>query len=248
MFKKGLIAVVTTKEGEVFREHDNEIRMRFGTEYGLRFKNTNDKRAVVYVKIDGNDVLDGTSLVIDPDSTVDLLGFIDTKKNKITNRFKFIEKTDFIREYRSDKIEDGIIEIKFSFEVSSKETDIHHHHHHHYYYNPSYWWNSFYYNPNGYELYNTLNTNSVAKFSSTCDTSDGITVKGSSVDVNLGNVIINTCNDVYSMTFVLKGYRDDKSKVKINVTTREKIACNMCGIKNNSKHKFCYNCGNSLDC
>jgi hypothetical protein len=97
------------------RESDSDlIRLPFGSEYSLRFKNLNSTRAAIAVEIDGKDVLDGSRVVIGPGQTEDLLGFM--KGNNVTNTFRFIEKTKEISEYRGDRIDDGIIRIEYQFE------------------------------------------------------------------------------------------------------------------------------------
>jgi hypothetical protein len=102
----------------------------------------------VRVHIDGQDVLDYSSLILDPNSSSELKGFLSGTVAK--NRFKFIHKTKQIQEHRGDKIDDGLIRVEFAFEKPApeviKKTIIHEHHDHHYdYYHhhprPFYHWN-----------------------------------------------------------------------------------------------------------
>jgi len=112
------IAVVTHK-GRILRDFKNEdenfqVKLPFGEEYGLRFKNMNTTRVAVSVSIDGEDALDGSRIVIEPNESHDLEGFM--KGSTVKNRFKFIEKTEQISEHRGDRIDDGIVRIEYQFE------------------------------------------------------------------------------------------------------------------------------------
>jgi len=105
-------------DGKILRETrengDDFISLPFGSEYSFKFKNLNSTRVAVTVTIDGEDVLDGQKLVVDPNDDLDLEGFMSGSAAR--NRFKFIEKTQQISDYRGDKIDDGLIRIGYQFE------------------------------------------------------------------------------------------------------------------------------------
>lgn len=143
VYNQKLIAVVKC-EGRILREHKHPhdggpcVRLPFGSEYTVLLKNQEARRAIVKITIDSQDVLGGDELVLNPDEELELKGFLS--KGKATHSFKFIQKTEKIVEHRGDKIDDGMIVIKFTFEkckpepifyVPSRIVEEHHHHHHH---------------------------------------------------------------------------------------------------------------------
>ncbi|MEK0340335.1 MAG: hypothetical protein QQN46_08995, partial [Nitrosopumilus sp.] len=79
---------------EIRKDNSDLIYLPFGTDYQIRLKNLDHRRAVVSISIDGDDVLDGSRLVVESNSTTDLKGFLDCKTNKARNAFRFIEKTE----------------------------------------------------------------------------------------------------------------------------------------------------------
>jgi len=117
--------VASVKCGNRFlQEMKNEdglhnVFLPFGSEYQIFLKNLNTKKANVRINIDGEDVLDGNSLLVYPNDHFILDGFL--KRNIVKNRFKFIEKTEKISDYRGDKIDDGIIRIEFAYEAEEKK-------------------------------------------------------------------------------------------------------------------------------
>ena len=124
------------------KENDGTVvYLPFGSEYSILLKNLDNRRAVVNIDIDGRDVTNG-GLVIPGNSEVDLERFVtlDSKGYK----FKFIEKTAQISEYRGDKPDDGVIRIQYQFEeipepIKITLPKIEKHHHHHYYPKPEPW-------------------------------------------------------------------------------------------------------------
>ena len=119
MYRNKFIACVMVDD-EIVREVRQDgcdcIFIPFGTDYHLRLKNLDHRRAVVSVSIDGDDVLDGSRLVVDGNSTTDLRGFLDSKANVAHNAFRFIEQTDMVREHRGEHVDDGIVRIEVQFE------------------------------------------------------------------------------------------------------------------------------------
>ncbi len=114
VFKDNFVVSVKV-EGKILREIDGVVHIPFGTEYSILMKNLSEKRAVVKVEIDGESVLGSRSLVINPNSTSDLERYLRYNNSK-GNRFKFIEKTEDISDYRGDRIDDGIIRVTYQFE------------------------------------------------------------------------------------------------------------------------------------
>ena len=129
--------------GKILRVRDGAVHLPFGSEYTLLLKNLNSRKASVTVHIDGQDVLDYNSLILEPNSSTELEGFLSGTVAR--NRFKFIQKTKEVQDHRGDKIGDGLVRVEFAFEkprpevITKKvihEHEHHGHHHHHDYYYP----------------------------------------------------------------------------------------------------------------
>lgn len=114
MVYKERFVVVVKCNGKILREKDGIITLPFGSDYSLLFKNLDSRKANVNISIDGSDVLSGSSLVIRPDTSMELEGFLEN--HMVKNKFRFIQKTEEIQEHRGDKIDDGIIRVEFAFE------------------------------------------------------------------------------------------------------------------------------------
>ena len=116
MYKNNFVMAIKVNN-KVLREFDNVTYIPFGSEYSILLKNKSpDKRVRVYVHIDGQDALDGSGLIIDAKSEVDLKRFIKNGNLSSGNAFKFIEKTEKIEKFRGNKAEDGLITITYEFE------------------------------------------------------------------------------------------------------------------------------------
>lgn len=113
VYSEKFIAVIKVN-GKVLRENDDTVTLPFGSDYSLLLKNLEARRASAKVSIDGKDVLDGHALIINPNSEIELKGFIDN--GAVRNAFRFIQKTSEISEHRGDNIDDGFIRIEFAFE------------------------------------------------------------------------------------------------------------------------------------
>lgn len=117
--KDSKFVAVVTCNGKILRDFKNDednyqVKMPFGEEYGIRIKNLNTTRVAFNVHIDGEDVLGCSRIVLDPNESHDLEGFM--VDNVVKNKFKFIEKTEKISDHRGDKIDDGMIRIEYQFE------------------------------------------------------------------------------------------------------------------------------------
>ena len=106
-------------EGKVLREFGDTVRIPFGQEFSVLLKNLNSVRAQVAVSIDGESVIGNNKLVINANETFDLTRYIKNGNLTSGNRFKFIERTPEIEDFRGAKIDDGIVRIEFQFEKLS---------------------------------------------------------------------------------------------------------------------------------
>lgn len=127
VYHQSLIAVVR-HNGKILREMDGAVMLPFGSEYGILIKNLNSRRAVVSIQIDGKDVLEGQRIIVNPNEDVELEGYLG-RDGKVTHKFKFIEKTSEISEFRGDRIDDGILRVEYQFEAPVPEVrkvvDVH---------------------------------------------------------------------------------------------------------------------------
>jgi len=272
VYQKKMVAVVKCN-GVILREtNDNDVFLPFGTEYSILLKNLDTRRAIVRVSIDGNDVMDGSSIIIPSNSDFELIGFL--KNYNIKNKFKFIKKTSKIVEHLGDNIDDGIVRIEYGFEQ---------------YNNPITWSTSYsYYWPNGTsniltsKAYYTSGLNdfnikncalgdvtygsTMNNVTSSCNCSsigagetktirdykapdikqdEGITVKGSEVNQTFNSVYFGTEVDKDCITIRIKG-TNEKIKIKEPITIKYRIECETCGRKHKPNKKFCFECGTSL--
>jgi len=113
MYQEKMV-VCLKNNGKILREKEGIIQIPFGSEYSIYIKNMESRKAKIKISIDGVDVLNGQSLLINPNDTTELEGFLNDCIAK--NKFKFIPKTKEISEYRGDKIDDGLIRIEFWYE------------------------------------------------------------------------------------------------------------------------------------
>lgn len=114
MYKNKFVVAVRNGGKKILREIDGNVILPFGCEYSILLKNLESRKARVKVSIDGKDVLGQSSLILNPHQEINLDGFLE--HNIIKNRFKFIEKTQQISEFRGDRIDDGIIRVEIQFE------------------------------------------------------------------------------------------------------------------------------------
>jgi hypothetical protein len=252
--------------GKILREHDDVLTVNFGSEYSILLKNLNSVNAVVRISVDGKDVLNGNTIIVRPNESQEIEGFL--QGTKVSNKFKFIQKTKQIQDHLGDKVDDGIIRVEYQFEkVIEKRTVIVEHRYHDY---PYIWYNT----PvvyggsiqnncvsdnsvRGMSIGSSLsNNNNVSYFCSTSNLTpvdnvplpdEGITVKGSQSDQNFvyGNIgeLEETSNVI---TLKLRGNTSKGTEVKEPIFVNKKIKCETCGIYVESSARFCKNCGTSL--
>ena len=105
--------VVVKSRGRVLRERGETVYIPFGSEYSILLKNLESRDAVANVSIDGDDVMDGNEVIVRANSEVELEGFM--KGSRTSHKFRFIEKTDQIADYRGNKPADGLVRVAFKF-------------------------------------------------------------------------------------------------------------------------------------
>lgn len=258
MYKDNLVVSIQ-HNGKFLREKGDEVYLPFLSEYSIYLKNIFTRKAVVNVYVDGQDVLDGQSLIINSNEAVNLEGFL--QKNKVKNKFRFIEKTKQISEYRGDFPEDGLIKIDFQFEAASFCWNFTFNNNENLWITPQYPQhdtigfrgtpdviNSYYTSSGGSFTQCCTPTNSVSKGEEVQEIVDGITVPGSRSGQSF---IYGTMpcleNEKHTIILKLKGTKHSRSTlIKEPLLTRTKLVCKTCGTKSVSSANFCRNCGTAL--
>jgi len=263
MYQEKFVAVVKCN-GKIMRERDGVISLPFGSEYSILLKNLNTVKASVDISVDSMDVVDGHSILIEPEKSVELEGFM--RGSVARNRFKFINKTKEISEYRGDRIDDGLIRVEVTFEKKIEKTITISDGTYYTYYPPVY--NHFTWTDGGSGSTGGLLSEMDFSISNTCSTKlgsghvscsaaqsdmseplsdEGITVKGSSCNQAFAPASIGMLEDNSSVIILqLSGYNAEGIKVKSPITVNTKITCETCGKGSKSNLKFCGNCGTSL--
>lgn len=252
MYNNNLVACVKV-DGKVLREKNSTVELPFGTEYSILLKNLNSKRVVVNIEIDGVDIGNGNRLVINPNQSLNLERYISSE-----HKFKFIEKTEQISNYRGNRPDDGLIRIIYSYE---KEIPI---------INP-YWWETYItcndFSSGNKKLLNTyttnctdwttqevstsINTNMVNTNNISASNIDGITVPGSKSEQNfiyIDNVEVE--NEYHVIILSLVGYKKQKEQlvqVQKPILVQTKLVCPTCGKRCSSNDNFCTRCGTALN-
>jgi hypothetical protein len=110
------VAAAIKVNGKVLREQGDLVTLPFGSEYSVLVKNLNSVRIQIKVSVDGTDTTEGTWLVIQPNSSVELERFIKNGNWDSGNKFKFIERTKGIEDHRGIKVDDGLVRIEYQTE------------------------------------------------------------------------------------------------------------------------------------
>lgn len=243
MYQEKFIAVIKNR-GKILREDGDVIRLPFGSTYSILLKNKNSVKAVANVEIDGEDVLQSHGIIVLPNQSVEITGWMrDMGK---TNKFKFIRKTKEIQDFRGDRLDDGLVRIAYKFEIKPvcKPMVIK---------NP--WEVRYKGNDWGWDC-NTDFTTPLTGISSNTLTSyncsvplkdEGITVKGKMIDQEYQYGSTDSLEDASHVIILrLRGISRADQKIKKVITTRSRIQCNICGRKWKSNVKYCGHCGNYL--
>jgi hypothetical protein len=269
MYHSGLVAVVKV-DGKVLRENQETVYIPFGSEYSILIKNLKSQKVLIKVSIDGTDAFDGTQIVIPANSEVELERFIKNGNFSTGNKFKFIERSEAVEEFRGIKSDDGLIRIEYFTEkinpivVSTNiwipiDTQ---------YVYPNWLPNNYYStgylhsSSTGFKSIDAVDTNYCCNTISTqsvtspgisineCDlstTENGITVAGSQSNQKF---IQSSWFPVHEQSEVLiiklsGGTKQIKVVKPLTVKTRKQ--CTSCGKKSTSDTSFCPKCGTALN-
>ena len=264
-YKDRFVAEIKS-DGKILRVKDDAVYLPFGAEYSLLLKNLNTRRASVDVEVDGQDVLNNMSLIIEPNSTTELMGFL--RGMTATNSFKFIQKTKQIQEHRGDRIEDGLVRVEFAFEKPVKEPwiantikEVHHHYHEKSPFEFTYYGSQADWSYNSNELTSEKSSDikgispdslqtyncSVENVGAVPQKDEGITVKGSEINQSFRYGSMGELEQSQVIIIKLRGLTSHGVSVSQPLTVKDKLTCKICGTKSKSSSKYCYNCGAYLE-
>jgi len=258
MYKDKFVVAVKVG-GKILREKGGVVYLPFGSEFSLLLKNLESRKSSVKISIDGIDVMSNRSLLISPNSSIELERFVESLDRG--NKFKFIQKTKEIVEHRGDRVDDGIVRVEFAFEQMTKHINVVEYHDYHRYYNfwpycplPNYP------HPWPYPIWTV--TCSSGKGSS-CDVSttgsitnfvsqssplpeEGITVKGSESFQNFHEGYIGMLDPSEVIIIRLRGEKSTGVTIKKSITVKDKAQCDTCGNFVTPTVNFCGKCGTAV--
>jgi hypothetical protein len=270
MMYKNFMVFSLKSGGKILREKGDSVLLPFGSEYSIYLKNLQSRKAQVKIEIDGEDVLDSKYLLINPNDTFELEGFL--KDIVARNKFKFIKKTPEISDFRGDRIDDGIIRVSFYYEkekpVVQEVKTIHTHEYKSYYsYSPIWYTTSDSLKFNDTQIYCSSNVNNINPQNCLRNMSigesnaqtysvpvslnnfeDGITVHGAEIEQKFKYGYIGELEDIEHIIILrLQGYTAENKKVSTPLLVSDKLQCKVCGKISKSDAKYCGNCGTFLD-
>jgi hypothetical protein len=261
VFKENFIAVLKCA-GRIMRERGDLVTLPFGSEYSIHLKNLETRRALVHIEVDGQ-LVTGGGLIVSAGNVVDLEGAV--LGSEVRNRFKFIQKTAQIQEHRGDRVEDGMVRVRFAFETAPVSPS-----------EPSVFWKSEAYGP---RLGGTGDTDdwgtrfkiscSSATLSAECDSklskldcltrsvsneaacslpqdNEGITVPGSASTQRLQPMYMGAVGPEQVIVIRMRGVTENGAPVTVPVTVKHKLQCPTCGTQNSSNQRYCGQCGTAL--
>lgn len=259
MYNNKLIVAVKTNN-KVLREFGDKVYIPTGSEYSLLIKNLNSSRAKVSITIDGQDVMDGQSLVVNGNDQIELERFIKNGNITSGNKFKFITRTAAIEQHRGIDVSDGLIRVEFQYESAPLFHNLNN-----VYSNGTkprppafpdqspFWYGDNLSCQNDIQNYiaKGVNTRDVLRsksFSVNAITQAevGITVPGSISKQQFTTVSDFYClPDKHVIVLQMLAIADDCEIVE-PITVKHKPKCITCGRVNKAKSKFCDQCGTSL--
>lgn len=264
MYKDRFVVAVKVG-GSILREKNGVVYLPFGSEYSLLLKNLESRKSSIKISIDGQDVMNGHSILLAPNSSIDLERFVESMDRG--NRFKFIQKTKEIVDHRGDRVDDGIVRVEFAFEQVTKHVNViehmdhchHHHHHHDYYpyrpywpYSPYWVWTSTL-GDIPHITYSSCETKGMSSGNVTCFVNqssplpdEGITVRGSESRQCFHEGYIGVLDPSEVIIIRLRGEGSVGVNVEKPLTVNERVKCSSCGRALLFGANFCEKCGTAI--
>jgi len=240
MFNNDFVVAVKN-DGDVLRERNNNVLIPFGSNYTILLKNLREEcKAKVSISIDGEDVLNGRSIIVKPNDDVEFKRYINSSLEK-GNRFKFIEASNDIRDNRDDNSMNGIIKVVYQFEKKyglkdyipcikedEQETPL---------------WETTWSN----DMLRSKDTMTFSNDTRDIKSREGVTTYGDIVEQKFSKGDIGRLEDEKNMIVLqLLGKNEEDEKISNTLTTESKIECMTCGRSVSSDFKYCPHCGTSL--
>lgn len=235
MYKEKLVVAIKYN-GKILRENKDMVMIPFGSEFSVLVKNLNNRRVKFTLEIDGADALDGTSLIVNANSEIEVKRFIRNGNMNEGNAFKFIERTKAIEDGpRGIKIDDGTIRLEFWYEREQPVVT----------YTKSVLRSEMIGQP--YRSFaSTAQDVLLNATTAVAQNAVGITVPGSKVEQKFTSVYgFNAESTSHVIIMRLVGQVGEK-EVIAPVTVDYKPQCITCGRMNKATNKFCSECGTSL--
>lgn len=261
MMYKDKFVLAVKHNGKVLREFKEQVYLPFGSEYSLYLKNLNSVRALARVWIDGQLVTENVDLIVPANGHIDLERFIRNGNLNEGNKFKFIERTSAVENFRGVGAEDGLVRIEFRFEKPQPA--------YHWTITPSY--HNTFTTDNGtkYRTMDYSNTSSSTKgLISDCSFSTSDSVNCSNTSSTILSRSVNdagitaagsastqqftvgswfpTESETHVIVLKLLGQTEKSEVVQQPVTVKAAPKCTSCGRKNKATAKFCAECGTAL--
>jgi len=123
VYQNNLVATIKIG-GKILREDKETVAVPFGAEYSIYLKNLSTVRALVRVSVDGQDATENVWLIVPAKGSLELERFIKNGDMEKGNKFKFIERTGQIENFRGIGAEDGLINIEYKFEAPQPQNYI----------------------------------------------------------------------------------------------------------------------------
>lgn len=260
MYNDGFVVAIKVGDRFVEERGDSKFVVPFDSEYTVRLKNRNSRKAVARIYIDGEEVNKLGSFILDANATLDLERFVD--KLDAGNKFRFVPLSNSGVKDKNNG-ENGIIEARFQLVKPVEKPiiyDDHHHHHHHHYNYPYYntwpgwprWDNPIYCNNTGGK---GMSSGCDMTFSMNCSAdmgaSEPLMCNCTSADLKGATVEGSKSSQKFSYSYV--GELESKEtviRVQLVGSTDtelkdyyEKKHCGKCGKKYGLGDIFCSSCG-----
>jgi len=257
MYSNGHVVAVQVN-GKTVNDSNGKVLLPFGVEYSLMLKNRNDRKAVVRVYIDGDEVTKTGKLILEANSSLNLERYIDDMDKGAKFKFVPLGHKDVDDKGNSEK---GWVEVRFQLvkppqmPVIIHEDHIYHEHHHHNYWDYPHWKYPYYTNNpiwysansgdcvgtlnNGGMNLTTVNCNSNVTFSSNFSQESGATIKGNNSNQKFSYSYVGELESQETVIrFQLVGTSD-----KDVASQYTKTHCNQCGKRYEKNDIFCSKCG-----
>ena len=251
MYSSKFVLAIRNNKGEILRESCNqEVFLPFHSEYSIRLKNNNNRKASAEVWVDGTRILGENRIIIEPNGSVDLDRFCLDGNLSSGRRLKFVPSNDE-RVQDPTSPDNGVVKVRFWLE---EENYIYIPPYKPYYppYTPYYHpYTPPYYPPYYKDTYTVSSSNSfdftshksILRGTVNCcvpyHSDTGATVEGGHSNQTFREASIGNLESNFTeITLRLKPYKDS-----ITVKETKVKYCPNCGKKSKYGSRFCSDCG-----